>query len=110
MTRTRTLTALLAAHALCDYPLQGDFLARGKNQEAPLPGVPWYQCAVAHALIHAGAVGAITRSTPLALAEFAVHFATDYAKCAGKLTYNQDQAIHYGTKVLWALGTHREED
>jgi hypothetical protein len=35
--------ALVAAHALCDYPLQGDFLARAKNRAAPIAGVPWYQ-------------------------------------------------------------------
>jgi hypothetical protein len=28
---------LFAGHALCDYPLQGDFLARGKNHCNPIP-------------------------------------------------------------------------
>jgi hypothetical protein len=32
---------LLVVHALCDYPLQGGFLARGKNEINPIPGVPW---------------------------------------------------------------------
>lgn len=95
------LLLLLAAHALCDYPLQGDFLAKGKNHANPLPGVPWYQCLLAHALIHAGAVAVITESATLGIAEFAVHAATDYAKCAGKLTFDQDQAIHYASKALW---------
>lgn len=39
---TETALMLLAGHALCDYPLQGDFLAKAKNRAAPLPGVPWY--------------------------------------------------------------------
>jgi hypothetical protein len=95
------LLMLLAAHALCDYPLQGDFLARGKNRTDPIPGVPWYQCLLAHALIHAGAVALITKSSRLGVAEFAVHAVTDYAKCSGNLTFDQDQAIHYGSKVLW---------
>jgi len=97
------LLLLFAAHALCDYPLQGDFLARGKNLKAPLPGVPWYQCMLAHALIHAGAVAFITHSTGLGLAELAIHFAVDVAKCEGKITFNVDQAIHYGCKVVWAF-------
>jgi hypothetical protein len=97
------LILLLAGHALCDYPLQGDFLAKGKNPRLPLPGVPWYQCMAAHALIHAGMVYLITRSTTFASLEFVVHFWTDYAKCEGKLTFNQDQAIHYAFKVLWAV-------
>ena len=94
---------LFAGHALCDYPLQGDFLARGKNHGNPLPGVPWYQCLWAHALIHAGMVYLITHSLTFASLEFVVHFWTDYAKCDGKLTFNQDQAIHYLFKVLWAV-------
>jgi hypothetical protein len=98
-----TLLLLFAGHALCDYPLQGDFLARGKNQVAPLPGVPWYQCLAAHALIHSGMVMLITGSVVMALAELVIHAATDYAKSAGHLTFNQDQGIHYACKVLWAL-------
>jgi Protein of unknown function (DUF3307) len=98
----RRLFFLLAAHALCDFPLQGDFLARGKDHTNPLYGVPWYQCLAAHSLIHAGAVAAITGSVGLGAAELVIHAATDYAKCQGLLTFNQDQAIHYGAKLLWA--------
>jgi hypothetical protein len=97
------LLLLFAAHALCDYPLQGDFLARGKNHRASLPGVPWYQCLGAHALIHAGAVYLITGSIWIGIAELMIHAATDYAKCDGRITFNQDQSIHYACKVVWAL-------
>jgi hypothetical protein len=96
------LLLLLAGHALCDYPLQGDFLAKGKNQKSPLLGVPWYQCLGAHALIHGGMVALITKDVRLGIAETLIHAATDYAKCAGKLTFNQDQAIHYGCKLVYA--------
>ena len=95
------LLYLFAAHALCDYPLQGDFLARGKNHKQPLPGVPWYQCLFAHALIHGGAVALITGSATLGMCEFTVHMVTDWLKCDGKLTFNQDQAIHYACKIAW---------
>lgn len=97
------LFLLLAGHALCDYPLQGDFLAKGKNQVTPLPGVPWYQCLTAHALIHAGAVLLITNSLPLALAELVCHWWIDYAKSAGLLTFNADQALHVLCKLVWFL-------
>lgn len=99
----KLLLLLFAAHALCDYPLQGDFLAKGKNRFAPLPGVPWYQCLLAHALIHAGAVLLLTDSVWLALAELVVHAVVDDAKCAGKFGFNTDQAIHYSCKVLWVV-------
>jgi hypothetical protein len=87
------LFTMIGAHALADYPLQGDFLAKAKNRTAPIPGVPWYQALGAHAVIHGAAVAAITRSPALGLAETAIHALTDDLK---------DQAIHIACKVLWA--------
>lgn len=100
---------MIFAHALADYPLQGDFLAKAKSAVAPIPGVPWYQALGAHSAIHAGAVGIITGSIWLALAEFVIHALTDNAKCHSKISYNTDQAIHIGCKVAWAaliVGAH----
>lgn len=97
------LLLLFAGHALCDYPLQGDFLARGKNHTNPILGIPYYHCLFAHALIHAGMVYLVTHSILFAFLELAVHSVTDYAKCAGWISFNQDQAVHYGCKVLWAI-------
>jgi hypothetical protein len=68
---------LVFGHALADYPLQGDFLARGKNRNAPIPGVPWWICLSAHAVIHAGLVGLCTGSLALGLAEFFIHSVID---------------------------------
>ena len=93
---------LLAAHALADYPLQGDFLAKAKNHTAPLPGVPWYQALMAHSAIHGGFVGLITGSLLLGLAEFALHCAIDRAKCAARIDFNTDQALHVACKGVWA--------
>lgn len=97
------LLLLVFAHALADYPLQGDFLSKAKNRTAPLPGVPWYQALGAHAAIHAGFVGIITGSIWLALAEFIAHALIDDAKCRGVLTFNQDQLAHMACKVLWVI-------
>lgn len=97
-----TLFLLIVAHALADYPLQGDFLARAKNRTAPIPGVPWWQALIAHAVIHAGFVYLLTLLWPCALGELVAHVWIDDAKCRGKLTYNQDQALHLGLKVVWA--------
>ena len=95
------LLLLFAAHAVCDYPLQGDFLAKGKNLNTPIPGMAWEQLMLAHCLIHSGAELLITGSIWLALAELIIHFGTDVAKCAGKIDFNTDQAIHYACKMLW---------
>ena len=96
------LLFLLAGHALCDYPLQGNFLAKGKNHKAPFPGMASWQILLAHCFIHMGMVLLITRNPYLALAELVIHYITDYAKCDGRIGFNTDQAIHYGCKVLWA--------
>ena len=95
------LFALIAAHALCDYPLQGDFLARAKNRATPIPGVPWYQALGAHAAIHGGAVLLLTGSVWLGFAEVAVHAITDDLKCQGRIGFNTDQAIHIACKFAW---------
>src|SRR3546814_745485 len=76
---------MVFAHAIADYPLQGDFLARAKNRTAAIPGFPWWQALGAHSVIHAGFVGVITGSLWLALAEAVAHFITDDLKCRGKI-------------------------
>lgn len=94
---------LLAAHAVCDYPLQGDFLARAKNRMLPIAGFPFWQALSAHAMIHAGAVAWLTGSWWLGAAEFVAHWIADDLKCRGKIDLNTDQAIHIACKAAWAL-------
>ena len=95
------LIALLAAHALADYPLQGDFLSKAKNRAAPIPGVPWQQALGAHVVIHGAAVAFITGIWWLFFAEALVHWLTDDAKCRGRISFNVDQGIHVACKLLW---------
>lgn len=90
---------LMLAHFLCDYALQGDFMAKAKNHKAPIPGVPWLTVLTSHAAIHAGFVVIITGSVAFGVIELIVHSVTDYLKCDGRLNFNQDQAIHLATKV-----------
>ena len=92
---------LLIGHALCDFPLQGDFLARGKNHKNPLPSVPWYWCLGAHALLQAGAVFYVTGSLVLALAELFLHASIDMWKSNGKINFDTDQCLHILCKVAW---------
>lgn len=37
------LALLIFAHAVADYPLQGEFLAKAKNRMMPIPGFPFWQ-------------------------------------------------------------------
>ena len=104
------LALMIGLHMLADYPLQGDFLAKAKNRRAPIPGVPWWQALGAHSIIHGLAVGIVTRRLSLGIAETLVHAWTDDAKCRGRLTYNQDQAIHLTCKAIWAVLAQRAGD
>jgi hypothetical protein len=111
---------MLFGHALADYPLQGDFLARAKNHADPIPGVPWIHGLLWHSIIHGGAVGIITDSVVLGVAETLTHMLIDYAKCGGWFgswigaatskghhinarAFHVDQALHVACKVLWAF-------
>jgi len=104
-------------HFLADYPLQGDFLARAKNHRDPIPHTPWRQALFAHAFIHASIAGFIALAflffggsmifmevaAIVFVGELVSHAVTDYRKCAGELTFNQDQTIHLSFKLLWGL-------
>jgi hypothetical protein len=103
--------ALVVAHALCDYPLQGDFLARAKNHRAPIAGVDWWIPMAAHCAIHAGAVGLIVYAfTPVPVIAIAAaafeagwHYVLDVSKNDGLISFRDDQLFHVFVKVLIAL-------
>lgn len=94
---------LLAGHAVADYALQGDFMAKAKNRFMPIPGVPWWQPMAAHVTIHGAFVAIITGLWWLAPLEAGIHWLTDDAKCASRISFNVDQAIHVACKLLWWL-------
>lgn len=94
---------LVFGHMLADYPLQTDFIAKGKNRNTAIPGVPWYYIMTAHAFMHGGAVGLFTGSMVLAFAETVVHFFIDVAKCEGYTNIHVDQALHIVCKLLWVI-------
>jgi hypothetical protein len=95
--------SMLAAHFFLDYAGQGDFMAKAKNHASPIPGVSPTGVLAAHSYLHGFAVGAITGSFVLGFAEALIHAATDRTKCAGRITFEEDQTIHLASKVVWAL-------
>lgn len=116
MTTLAFFALLLVVHYWVDFSIQHDFIAKGKNPAAPLPGIPWYHVMFAHALHHGGALGAIvwlfTHDIGLALAlgtaEVIGHFAIDWSKCtsrlgSGEAAFNADQALHLAMKVVLGL-------
>jgi hypothetical protein len=97
------LLVLLAGHALADFPLQGRFLAEGKNRHTSVGRLWWPHALTAHALIHGGFVTILTGSAALGLAEVAAHWLTDWLKCEGKIGVHVDQTIHLVCKLIWFL-------
>lgn len=95
---------LIAAHFLCDFALQGDYMARVKNPHGLAP--EWFWAMAGHGAIHGCAVAMITGSLLLGMLEWALHCCIDILKCDGRISYNTDQALHLGCKafyVAWAL-------
>lgn len=102
--------ALVIGHVLADYPLQGRFLAMAKNRhadvsslfggEAPPRGL-WIHALTSHSLIHAGVVWLITGSIVLGLAELALHWVIDFAKCEKWTNLTSDQALHLICKASY---------
>jgi len=94
---------LIVGHEICDFPLQGEFLSKGKNHKNPIPGYSWQIMLLSHALIHAGMVGLVTGSLFLAMLELVLHMFIDFLKCDGRFGFTTDQALHYGCKVLYVI-------
>lgn len=92
---------LIVGHALADYPLQGDFLANGKNRNTAIGKLFWPHALFAHSMIHAGFVAAITGQVWLGVAEAVIHAATDWLKCENRISLRTDQAVHIACKVAW---------
>lgn len=97
------LIYMLAAHAICDYALQGDWLSKAKNPKLDLVAgeVIWPLALGSHAIIQAVAVHIVTGSWLLAGCEFVAHYLIDYSKCSGRFGYNVDQYLHIGCKVAY---------
>ena len=107
--------AFCIGHAFADFPLQGDFLSRGKNRNSPPPPLAdgkvspanlWIYLMSSHCLIHAGFVWVICGCPLLAFAEFVLHWIIDLAKCEGRTSFAADQWMHIATKaayvgILW---------
>ena len=103
--------ALLIGHALGDYGLQSNFLARAKTRRSDLSayfpgGSPrglWVHALLGHAIIHAGAVWLFTGSIILGLIEWVLHTVIDLVKGEEKISFAVDQLLHLVCKVVYVI-------
>lgn len=95
--------ALAVAHALADFPLQGEFIARQKTRSSSSGKSEWITCLTAHSLIHAGGVWIVTGSMLLGAVEMVLHAIIDVGKGEGKFGLITDQILHLVCKAGFAL-------
>lgn len=104
------LFLLLAGHAVADFGLQNEFIARFKSHKETLnvaktrrPDLIWIHILMSHCLIHGLAVFLALGNLWLALAETVAHAITDFCKSEERFGFHTDQFIHIGCKFLWWL-------
>lgn len=107
---------MIASHAMCDFALQSDAMAKGKNRNnrtTPPPGAKyqpsWFHWLSAHATIHGSGVAAILALSGrpdlwwLGVCEAICHALIDFNKCDNRIGMNTDQALHYACKAAWVI-------
>lgn len=114
LTPPAMLFLLVAAHALVDFSLQTEWMARAKNRRVGPPAaydprlhgpveVIWPYVLGAHALQHGLAVYLITGRLGFGLAEAAAHALIDLGKCERLYDVHVDQLLHLTCKVVWCV-------
>lgn len=111
MTFVTRLFMLLIGHAVADFALQSEVMAKGKNRHRRPAVIPegqkycacWPYWLASHAFIHGGVVWAVTQNMWLGVAEVVAHFVIDFIKCDNITNPHQDQAMHFVCRVGYAL-------
>lgn len=98
---------LMVSHAVCDFALQSDTMAKMKNRNNPSQPPPgqkpvscWFYFLTAHSVIHGGGVYLVTGNMVCALIETGSHWCVDYVKCLNITNPHQDQMLHLMFKFL----------
>jgi len=95
--------AFAIAHALADFPLQGDYLARMKVRNQADNPQEWVIALTAHSLVQAGGVWIVSGSVLLGAAELCLHWLIDLGKGEGKFGYMTDQWLHLACKIAYVI-------
>lgn len=106
----------LCGHALADFALQPDIMAKGKNRHKRPDYLPegqeytpcWFYWLTAHALIH-GLVMVflihwrfsylLSNAYPLILIIAGIHWGIDFLKCDNRFGPHIDQLLHFLTII-----------
>ena len=102
---------LLCGHAVADFALQSDWMAKNKNRNNPSTYLPpgqiytptWFYVLGAHGFIHGLAVYLVTGSVTFGVIETIGHFLIDFAKCESWTNPHQDQWMHFFMKLMYIV-------
>ena len=105
------LFLLLFGHALADFALQPEIMAKLKNRYNKPDFIPkgqkfiptWEYWLFAHGLIHGGFVYIFTGIIWLGIAEVSLHIFIDFLKCENYTNPHIDQFLHIISKVIYIL-------
>ncbi|MGL4400672.1 MAG: DUF3307 domain-containing protein [Luteolibacter sp.] len=95
--------AFVVMHALADFPLQGDYIAKQKSRAQADSFSVWVIALSAHCVIHAGGVWLVSGSLALGIAELGAHALIDGYKGEGKFGMVADQILHLACKVVYTV-------
>jgi len=95
--------AFVVVHALADFPIQGDYLARQKSRKSADSNSEWIVALLAHCIIQAGGVWLISGSLAIGCIELALHSLIDLVKGERKFSILIDQLLHLSCKLGYAL-------
>ena len=102
---------LVCGHAVADFALQSDWMAKNKNRNNPSTYIPPGQTHTptsfnvlgAHSFIHGLAVYLVTGSLLCGMVETVGHFTLDFAKCESWTDPHMDQLFHFVMKGLYGV-------
>ncbi len=97
------MAAMVVAHTVADFPLQGAYLAKQKVRSQANSFSEWIVALSAHSIIQAGAVWLVTGSLIFGMVELVLHGLIDFAKGQGKFGILTDQLLHILCKVAYAI-------
>lgn len=95
--------AFVVIHALADFPLQGDYIAKQKTRSQADNLSVWIVAVSAHCVIHAGGVWLVSGSLALGMTELAAHTLIDVAKGEKRFGLVTDQLLHLSCKAVYAV-------
>jgi hypothetical protein len=95
------IAGFLVMHALADFPLQGDFIAKQKSRAKSDNRSIWIVSLSAHSVIHAGGVWLVSGSLTFAAIELILHALIDLGKGEDKFGLITDQLLHLACKVVY---------